>query len=262
MRCPVCAARAHSFTTGTALFRSIHTIVSIILTWAMLSGQMAWSQTDANQTTPSADLNAVVDSAQTPLPPDTVPATGADLFNDPPPPEGGWKGLARVLDTLTPSVDTSIPLTPSQITDRITGIINQGRYDEALRIIEQRKAQRQEQNLMGTDVQLLFLEGRALAASGQQDKAIDVYRDMTIKYPELPEPWNNLAAEYVRKNDLNMAERALQTALAINPQYASAQLNLGIVRLMLARDAFNQAARLGVSEARTLETRTTQLLQP
>lgn len=191
-----------------------------------------------------------------------MPATGAELFTDPPAEDGGWKALANVLDKLTPSVDTRIPLTPSQITDRIESMINQGRYQEALEVIELRKLQREEHNLMGTDVQLLFLEGRALSESGQGARAIDVYRDMTRDFPELPEPWNNLSAEYVRQNRLDMAEQALQTALTINPNYATAQLNLGIVKLMQANDAFRQAAQLGISEASTLSQQTAQILQP
>lgn len=222
----------------------------------------AWAQESTYHAAPHVDLDATLGSAPVPATSDTVPKTGAELFNDPPAPDGGWKALADILETLSPKVDTSIPLTPSDITDRITTMINQGRYDEALHIIEQRKIQRQQQNLMGADVQLLFLEGRALSESGQSDKAIAAYRDMTVNYPELPEPWNNLSAEYVRQNNLDMAEQALQTALTINPDYATARLNLGIVQLMKARASFGYAARLGISEARKLEAGTTQLLQP
>lgn len=225
-----------------------------------MAGQPVFGQTGAYKAAPSVDLDATLNPA--PMYKGGVPATGADLFQASPKPDGGWKGLAKVLDRLTPSVDTSIPMTPSQITARISSIIDQGRYDEALRIIEQRKLQREQENLMGTDVQLMFLEGRALSESGQSQKAIAVYHDMTTRYPELPEPWNNLSAEYVRLNELDMASRALQTALTIDPDYATAQLNLGIVQLMMARASFNHAARLGVSEARSLATQTTRILQP
>lgn len=234
----------------------------VTMTLAMLSGLVACSQSGTHPTSPAIAPAQAMATQPGPAAPDALPATGSDLFNDPPATDGGWKGLAKVLDSLAPSVDTRVPLTPSQITDRIEHMITQGQYDEALRIIEQRKAQRQEQNLMGADVQLMFLEGRALAASGQLEKAIAVYRDMTIQYPELPEPWNNLSAAYTKQNRLDMAEDALQTALTINPNYAAARLNLGIVQLMLARDSFSQAASLGLSEAGDLATRTTQLLQP
>lgn len=248
--------------TGTALFPALNTIAFATVTLVLMAGQPTWSQARTYDVAPTVDLDATLDPAQAPLPRQAVPATGAELFDDPPAPEGGWKGLAKVLDALTPSADTSIPLTSSQITNRISRIIDQGRYDEALRIIEQRKIQREQQSLMGSDVQLMFLEGRALSESGQGKKAIAVYHDMTIQYPELPEPWNNLSAEYARLNELDMAAQALQTALTIDPAYATARLNLGIVQLMMARESFNQAARLGVSEAGRLATKTTQILQP
>lgn len=238
------------------MFHTFKSTVFAIVGLAVLSGQAAWGQADPPQAT------HVIDAVDAASEPDTVPNAGNDLFQGAPPKDGGWKGLANVLHALTPSVDTRVPLTPSQITDRIARMITQGQYEDALHIIEQRKAQRQKQGLMGADVQLLFLEGRALAASGQHEKAIAVYRDMTIQYPELPESWNNLSAEYTRQNKLDMAESALRTALAINPKYAAARLNLGIVQLMAARESFNQAASLGDREARDLATRTTQLLQP
>src|SRR3546814_19523051 len=81
----------------------------------------------------------------------------------------GWKGLATLLEALTPSVDTQIPLTASQITDRISELLNQGQNQEALEVIQKRTAQLEQQNSLGTDVQLMFLHGRPLAALGHHD---------------------------------------------------------------------------------------------
>src|SRR5690606_13417980 len=135
------------------------------------------------------------------------------LFNDAPPEEGGWKGLARLLQALTPNVDTSLPLTSAQITGRISNMLDRGQSQEALDIIEKRQAQLDTQGGIGTDVQLMFLHARALAALGRQSDAIDAYRNMTTVYPELPEPWNNLAAEYVKQGKLDMAYDALTMSL-------------------------------------------------
>src|SRR3546814_4795048 len=63
-------------------------------------------------------------------------------------------------------------------------------FRSALEVIQKRTAQLEQQNSLGTDVQLMFLHGRALAALGHHDQAIDLYRKMTTLYPELPEPWN------------------------------------------------------------------------
>src|SRR5690606_16188439 len=151
-----------------------------------------------------------------------------ELFPDEVAEEKGWKGLARLLEALEPNVDTAIPLTPSEITDRIAAMLDQGRAAEALEVIEKRKAQyAQNPDPLGNDVQLMFLHARALAALGRHDEAIEVYRDMTIRYPELPEPWNNLAAEYVKTGRLHMARQSLEMALQANPQYRNASANLG-----------------------------------
>src|SRR5690606_18020124 len=99
-----------------------------------------------------------------------------------------------------------------QITDRITTMLNQGQNQQALDIIEKRQAQLQAQGALGNDVQLMFLHGRALAALERHNDAIGVYLHMTTVYPELPEPWNNLAAEYVKQGKLNLAYDAIQMA--------------------------------------------------
>lgn len=254
---------------------------SPLLTLALLAGglaaQPALAQTPVAGLEPHADLTARLQNGSTntggvnpfdtqshvaifELPP---PAhdINAKLFEDSEPIDGGWKGLANLLEALTPSIDTSIPLTPSQITDRITAMLNQGQNQEALNVIEKRMAQLQSQQTIGNDVQLMFLHGRALAALNRHNEAIDVYRKMTTLYPELPEPWNNLAAEYVKQGKLDMAQDAIQMALTANPQYPAGKANLGQIQLMQARQSFDSAAQLGVGDARTKAEKTQAILQ-
>ncbi len=185
-------------------------------------------------------FGAPVAQAQPAIP---VPApAGNDLFPDERPPEKGWKSLARLLEAIEPKVDTSLPLTPSQVTDRIALMLDQGRAAEALGIIEKRKAQyAQNPDPLGNDVQLMFLHARALAALERHEDAIGVYRDMTSRYPELPEPWNNLAAESVKTGRLEMARQALEMALHANPEYREARANMGRVQLLLAQESFRAA---------------------
>src|SRR5690606_24226470 len=119
---------------------------------------------------------------------------------------------------------------PSQITDRISEMLNEGRNGEALEVIEKYETVREQSpEAIGTDVQLMFQKGRALSALGRTDEAITLYQDMTVRFPELPEPWNNLASEYVKKNQLDRARDALQMSLSISPSYPAARLNLGRV---------------------------------
>ena len=187
-------------------------------------------------------------------------ATNHDLFAESDSPDGGWQRLADILKVLEPGVDTRVPLSASQITDRIRKMIDAGQHDEALAIIEKRQKQRADNNDIGEDVQLLFLKGRAQARSGQHEAASQTYREMTIQYPELPEPWNNLASEYVRLGQFERAEQALQSALASDPDYTEARLNLGLVQLMLAHESLSQAADLGSGRARDMAEQTRQLL--
>jgi|GEM_PF-539480 tetratricopeptide (TPR) repeat protein len=179
----------------------------------------------------------------------TTDNTDEKLFNDPPATDKGWQGLANVLEALSPGVDTSLPLTPSQITDRIEQMINQGRAQEALEIIQKRKAQRAESQALGEDVQLMFLHARALAATGRENEAEQIYRDMTITYPELPEPWNNLASIYIKQKQLDRAQDALSMALSAFPEYDLARYNLGQVQLMQAYESFSQAGQSGIADA-------------
>jgi len=184
------------------------------------------------------------------------------IFEDAPVKDGGWQGLARLLEALTPAVDTSIAPTPSQITGRIRNMLDQGQNAAALEAIEKRIAQREATREIGADVQLMFLHGRALGALGRHDDATRIYLDMTTRYPELPEPWNNLAAEYVKQGKLEMALDALQMALLANPRYADAEANMGQVQLMLAQQSFNRAARLGIGQAGAKAQQTQSILQP
>ncbi|HLR82463.1 MAG TPA: tetratricopeptide repeat protein [Paenalcaligenes sp.] len=165
----------------------------------------------------------------------------------------GWKPLANLLNALTPSADTSVPLSGSEINRRIYNLIQNGKADEALDAIERREKQLAESQILGTDVQLLFLKGRAFESLGQYQDAFELYKKMTTLYPELPEPWNNLALEYVRQGNLNLAEDSLAMALTADPGNETALQNLGEVRLMLAEETFQRAGPKGKPRAAEIQ---------
>jgi tetratricopeptide (TPR) repeat protein len=177
--------------------------------------------------------------------PSAVPSTANTVLGDKVP-DGGWDGLARLLEALAPSVDTSIPLSPTDISNRIDGLIRAGRLKEALQTVEARQAVEALRHTPGTDVQLMFLHARILAEMNRPAEAEAVYLQMTTRFPELPEPWNNLAALYVKRSELDQARRALEMAIMINPKYAIAQANLGDVQLNLALRAYQKASQAGV----------------
>lgn len=168
---------------------------------------------------------------------------------DPVPPEGGWQGLANLLEAISPGTDTRLTPSASQITDHIERLLNQGAAQEALDRIEQRE--REIEGQRGTDVQLMFQHARALAALGRPDEAIAIYTEMTRLFPELPEPWNNLGVLYAANGDLERAQDALQMALRANPGYATARANLGDLQLMAALRSYQEAASQGASVSKT-----------
>lgn len=163
---------------------------------------------------------------------------------DPIPPEGGWDALAKLLEAAKPSVDTRLTPSASQITTHIELLLNRGDNEKALAMIEKREAEIKDQR--GTDVQLMFQHARALAALNRTDEAIGVYTEMTNRFPELPEPWNNLAALYAGRGELDRAQDALSMALRADPNYAAARANMGDLQLLQALSTYKKAASDGV----------------
>ena len=75
--------------------------------------------------------------SQMPMP-SAMPDAAANQVLGDQPKELGWDGLAKVLDAISPSVDTRIPLTPSEVATRIEGLILADRLPEALAEVEKR----------------------------------------------------------------------------------------------------------------------------
>ncbi len=98
------------------------------------------------------------------------------------------------------------------------------------------------------DARLRLLRGNALAGLGRQAEAIQVFSALTNDYPQLPEPYNNLAALYAQQGQLDRARTTLQMALQTNPAYATAHANLADVYAKLAAQAYEKALQRDVVE--------------
>ena len=97
------------------------------------------------------------------------------------------------------------------------------------------------------DPQMRFLKGVAQSNSGQSADATATFAQLTEDYPELPEPYNNLAVLYAGQGQYDKARTALEGAIRANPGYATAQENLGDVYLRLAAQAYGTALQLDTS---------------
>ena len=94
------------------------------------------------------------------------------------------------------------------------------------------------------DPQMRFIKANVLGRTGKPDEAQVILLQLTRDYPELAEPWNNLAVLYAGRGQLGQAREALQNALRIQPDYATALENLGDVQLRLAAQAYQRARQL------------------
>jgi len=94
------------------------------------------------------------------------------------------------------------------------------------------------------DPQMRFLKGVIETAQGRDDDALGTFNALTQDYPELPEPYNNLAVLHAKRLQLDQARAALEMALRLNPRYATAQRNLGDLHGRLALQAYQEALQL------------------
>jgi Flp pilus assembly protein TadD len=92
------------------------------------------------------------------------------------------------------------------------------------------------------DAQLRFLEGVVLMDMGRDALAMRVFTELSQSYPELPDPFNNIALLHARAGQFEAAREALVTALRNDPGHPAARTNLAQVYLMLAVQALEQAA--------------------
>ena len=89
-----------------------------------------------------------------------------------------------------------------------------------------------------------FLKGIILAEQNKPNDAIAVFTSLTQDYPELPEPYNNLAVLYASQGQYDKARSALEMAIRTHPSYATAHENLGDIYAKMASQAYDKALQL------------------
>lgn len=99
------------------------------------------------------------------------------------------------------------------------------------------------------DAELQFLRGVALMDLRRDAEAMAQFERMSQEYPELPDPWNNIALLQVRAGRIDEARQALENALRNDPSHRTARANLGLVHLMLARQAWEPLVASGPVDA-------------
>jgi len=101
------------------------------------------------------------------------------------------------------------------------------------------------------DAQARFLKGLILTEQGKTAEAIKAFTTLTEDYPELPEPYNNLAVLYASQGQYDKAKQSLEMAIRTHPSYATAHENLGDIYAKMASQAYDRALQLDRSNTAT-----------
>jgi tetratricopeptide (TPR) repeat protein len=101
------------------------------------------------------------------------------------------------------------------------------------------------------DARARFLKGLILTEQGKTNDAIKIFTALTDDYPDLPEPYNNLAVLYAGQGQYDKAKILLEKAISTHPSYATAHENLGDIYAKMASQAYDRALQLDQSNTAT-----------
>lgn len=125
----------------------------------------------------------------------------------------------------------------------VNALLRQGKAEEALAKADAYIAGKPR------DPQMRFLRAVILTEQGKQADAIAAFTQLSQDFPELPEPYNNLAALYAAQSQFDKARAALEMAVKLNPDYATAHENLGDVYVRLAAESYSRTKQLEANNA-------------
>ena len=147
------------------------------------------------------------------------------------------------LIALVAALTTALLVTPPAAAQgdelqEVNQLFKQGQLDRAL--------DRVDAYLKGKpkDARGRFLKGLILAEQSKPNDAIKIFTELTQEYPELPEPYNNLAVLYASQGQYDKARSALEMAIRTHPSYATAHENLGDIYAKMASQAYDKALQL------------------
>ena len=146
--------------------------------------------------------------------------------------------LVRAVSGLLLAGSAALVAAQSADYDTVSRMVRAGQFEQA--------QARADQYLSGNpkDPQMRFLKGVIQQQRGQTDEALATFTLLSQDYPELPEPYNNLAVIHAAQNQFDKARVALEMAVRTNPSYATAHENLGDVYARLAAQSYGRALQL------------------
>jgi len=135
------------------------------------------------------------------------------------------------------------PVVRADALQDISKQIKQGQYSQALEQVDKYLAGKPK------DAQGRFLKGIVLTEMNKPNEAIEIFTRLTEDYPELPEPYNNLAVIYAQQKQFDKAKQALEMAIRTHPSYATAHENLGDIYARMASQAYDKALQIDSSNS-------------
>lgn len=147
-----------------------------------------------------------------------------------------WRRLAGAL--LIVALSSVAPGAQTDELQDANQLFKQGQLDRALDRVDAYLKSRPK------DARGRFLKGIILAEQNKPNDAIAVFTSLTQDFPELPEPYNNLAVLYASQGQYDKARSALEMAIRTHPSYATAHENLGDIYAKMASQAYDKALQL------------------
>ncbi len=149
---------------------------------------------------------------------------------------GTLRGVLRaaLLSLMTLASCIALADVYTEVNDKISS----GQWSAAQTLIE-RQLQKQP-----ADPQIRLMQSQMQTAQGQTAQAIETLQALTQEFPELPEPYNNLAVLYAGQQRFDEAASALVLAIRARPDYSLALENLGDVHIAQARQSYLKAQSL------------------
>ncbi len=128
------------------------------------------------------------------------------------------------------------PVTKNAVPSDIEKLVKARQFPEAIKLIDTRLKSSPK------NVQLRFLKARLQIEMRDLEQAKKTLIQITQQFPELPEPYNNLAAIAASQDKWIEARDYLELALKLRPSYAIASANLGELYVRLGAQAYEDAA--------------------
>jgi len=151
--------------------------------------------------------------------------------------------LAARLVVLIFSLAFAVSVAHADELQEIHALLKQGQHAKALERVNQYLAQKP------ADPNARFAKGLILAEQNKVAEAIEVFSALSRDYPELPEPYNNLAVLYASQGQYEKARQQLEKSIRTHPSYATAYENLGDVYTKLASQAYDKALQFDSSNS-------------